>query len=249
MRLNERAVARGRSSAQPCAANRRRRRLHRADGGSAAAARMRPAAGGRTQAALGVPLTLAYGYASVLGNEVYSVKTSDGTHYKFVLCGEGEWDGIERGWKNEKMFDVNDNSIVHFHPGTDGEVGDGSFGGDQKLDYWWNAGAGSIKRVTFSRIAHFVLKIDPDPGAPSATPTWLLHFRTMKIRDFDDTGTQTGYAFSTNPVRQYLDLLLRRQLFTDFTAGEEPRRPSRRASTGRASRTRATIATNCWRVE
>jgi hypothetical protein len=174
------------------------------------------------QAALGVPWPLAYGYASIVGNELYQVKTGDGTRYAFIGGGEGEWDGLERGWINKKSFDVADTSIVHFHPGIDGEVGDLSVGGDQKLDLFWSVIPTSVKRVTFSRMAYFVLIAAPDPGATSATLEWLLHVRTMKIRDFDNTGAQTGYAFSTNPIRQRVDLTLRRQLFPDFAPGEEP---------------------------
>jgi hypothetical protein len=173
------------------------------------------------QAALGIPLTLSYGYASVRGNEVYRAKQADGTRYPWILFGEGQWDGIDRGWVNSALINPADTTICHFHPGKDGEVGSGSTGGDQKLDAFWSVMPASINRVTFSRMANVVLKVAPDPSAPNADLTWLFHMRTMVLRDFDNAGTMTGYAFSTNPVREYLDLVIRRQLKPDFAVGED----------------------------
>jgi hypothetical protein len=62
--------------------------------------------------------------------------------------------------------------------------------------------------LTFSRTAYLSLLLDPDPGAPTAGFDVRGIYRTKRVRTFDSSGNQTGYAWSQNPVWQILDLLI-----------------------------------------
>jgi hypothetical protein len=165
-------------------------------------------------AALGTPVPIAYGYHRVRGNLLLQGHFGDqGTRIALVRLGEGEWDGIDRLWINRKLVSLPDGNI-HFHPGVEGTLGAGmaatSTGGDQLVDSHF--GSLSVDPVTLSRTAYLMMKILPDAQAPGPDLDWIGDFRTLKLRTFDNTGTQTGYVFSTNPAWQILDLKLRIQL-------------------------------------
>lgn len=165
-------------------------------------------------AALGTPVPIAYGYHRVRGNLLLQGHFgTGGVRIVLVRLGEGEWDGIDRLWINRKLVSLPDGN-VHFHPGVEGTLGAGmgatSTGGDQLVDALF--GSLSVSPVTLSRTAYLMMKILPDAQAPGPDLDWIGDFRTLKVRIFDNTGTQTGYLFSTNPAWQLLDLKLRVQL-------------------------------------
>jgi hypothetical protein len=70
----------------------------------------------------------------------------------------------------------------------------------------------NFQPTTFSRKAYAMFNVPPDPAAPSATLTIMADYRTSKVRQFDASGNQTGYAFSTNGAEQVLDVILRTML-------------------------------------
>jgi hypothetical protein len=165
------------------------------------------------KSALGIPLPLCYGKVRAVGNLMLFYQKADKSRIAFFALGEGEWDGIDRLWVNRKLIDHTDTSKVHFHPGIDGILGHGltpdSTGGDQKVDTFFNDLPPWVQPVTFDRKAYLALKIADDPGAPTAETEVLGDYRTTKVRIFDNSGTETSYAYSTNPAWQILDILLR----------------------------------------
>lgn len=166
------------------------------------------------RAELGIPVALAYGNAMGAGNLAVLAELTHPTYgaktrIAFMVLGEGEWDGINRLWVNERQVDATNSALVHFHPGLDGSgtLAPVSIGGDQQVDLFttWLPNYS----FTLSRKAYVAVLIPPDPGAPSADVTIRGDYRTMKVRQFDAAGTQTGYAFSVNPARQCHDYLIR----------------------------------------
>lgn len=119
-------------------------------------------------------------------------------------------------WFDDVMLYKISSTLVHFHPGADGTLGGGlnavSNGGDQLVDSLFLQLPAAFQKVTFSRKAYLALNIPPDPGAPDANVDILGDFRCLKVRQFDNTGAQTAYSFSTNGAWQILDLLLRSYL-------------------------------------
>jgi hypothetical protein len=83
---------------------------------------------------------------------------------------------------------------------------------DQGVDNFWSLLPVNFQPTTFSRKAYAMFNVPPDPGAPSATLTIMGDYRTMVVRQFDGSGTQTGYAFSTNGAEQCLDAIARTML-------------------------------------
>jgi hypothetical protein len=188
------------------------------------------------QASLGGPIPIAYGPVRAIGNLVRMGSLPDKSRTAFTLLAEGEWDGIDRIFINRKLRAVS-SDWLHFHSGTDGVLGAGlaetSDGGDQAVDQLFLSFPND-PRLTFSRIAWMAMNIQPDPGAPNADLEWIGDFRTMKVRTFDNAGTQTGYAYSENYAWQWLDAICRFRLKPEFlidpatgaealTAGEKAR--------------------------
>jgi len=140
-----------------------------------------------------------------------------------VMLGEGEWDGIENFWLRGAYVAPGD-PILHFHPGLDGVLGAGlapvSNGGDQGVDAFSNFLPFGVQRLPYSRMAYVAIKAAPDPDAPSAELDWVGDYRALKVRDFDATGTQTDYSFTTNGARQTLDALLRLRIKPEQTINE-----------------------------
>jgi hypothetical protein len=157
---------------------------------------------------IGAPIPLCYGFHWVTGNLLAMLTQDDGTRLPIYQLGEGEWDGIDKLYINRAEVDFTDTSIVHFHPGTDGVTGTGSTGGDQKGDSFISD-LNLDPQLTFSRTAYIALSVAPDPDAPSADLEVVGSYRTTKVRIFDGSGNQIGYAFSTNPAWQTLDVILR----------------------------------------
>jgi hypothetical protein len=80
---------------------------------------------------------------------------------------------------------------------------------DQDVDSFWSLLPANFQPTTFSRKCYLMLNVPPDPAAPSATLTVMADLRGLRLRQFDGTGNQTGYAFSTNGAEQCLELILR----------------------------------------
>jgi hypothetical protein len=167
-------------------------------------------------AQLGVNLPLAYGYNRARGNEIINQQLTGKNRVSFRIFAEGEWDGIERLWINSKLVNQADATLVHFHPGIDGVLGAGlaatSTGGDQGVDAFFSLLPANFLPETFSRKAYLALNVPPDPSAPSATLDVIGDFRCCKVRQFDASGNQTAYSFSTNGAWQALDAMLRSYL-------------------------------------
>jgi hypothetical protein len=83
---------------------------------------------------------------------------------------------------------------------------------DQDVDSFWSLLPANFIPTTYSRKAYLMLNVPPDAAAPSATLTVVADFRGCKVRQFDNAGNQTGYAFSTNGAEQCLDVILRTML-------------------------------------
>jgi|GEM_PF-2060826 hypothetical protein len=164
-------------------------------------------------AQIGINLPLIYGFVRGQGNEI--LNHSLGSKNKVIiriLC-EGEIDGIERLFINSALANAADTTLIHFHPGIDATLGTGltpvSTGGDQGVDAFWSLLPANFQPTTFSRKAYMMLNVPPDPAAPSDTVTIVTDLRGCRVRQFDGSGNQTGYGFSTNGAEQVLDLILR----------------------------------------
>jgi len=153
---------------------------------------------------VGQPVPWCYGRHLVAGAPILQNKNDDGNTILLVALGEGEWDALEMLWVNGKAINVADTSIVHFHPGLDGEVGAETIPGtrNQKVCSFFPAG---LTGTTFSRTAYIAFKLAPDPTAPSADFDVRGIYRTRRVRLFDRLGNQTGYTWSANPAWQLLD--------------------------------------------
>jgi hypothetical protein len=167
-------------------------------------------------AQLGINLPVIYGFVRGQGNEVLNHALSSKNRIVIRILCEGEIDGIDRLYINSKVANAADTTLVHFHPGIDGVLGHGltpdSNGGDQLVDNFWSQLPANFQPTTFSRKAYVMLNVPPDPAAPSATLTVVGDYRGCKVRQFDSSGNQTGYAFSTNGAEQCLDAILRTML-------------------------------------
>jgi hypothetical protein len=80
---------------------------------------------------------------------------------------------------------------------------------EQEVDSFWSLLPANFQPTTFSRKSYLMLNVPPDPAAPSATLTMMADLRGLRMRQFDGSGNQTGYAFSTNGAEQCLELILR----------------------------------------
>ena len=129
--------------------------------------------------------------------------------------------------------------VFHFHSGCDSPMGSAltpsSIGPDQGLDKMWPIFPPAILPLCWSRIAYYgLLRKQPvqnqtsnngsDPNNwTDIAPIGL--WRGLKCRLFDDQGNQMGYAFTTNPIWQFVDLMLRRKVMPDYaldiTAGPD----------------------------
>lgn len=87
-----------------------------------------------------------------------------------------------------------------------------SNGGDQRVDNFYTDLPPWVLRVTFSRKAYLAVKVAEDVGAPTSDLEVLADYRTTKVRIFNGSGTETSYAYTTNPAWQILDILLRTKI-------------------------------------
>lgn len=120
--------------------------------------------------------------------------------------------------------------VFNFHAGCDSVIGSGlepsSSGPDQGVDVLCAQFPSAIQPLCYSRIAYYMLMrkqpIQNQTNTHQNDPTqWtdinpIGLWRTRKCRLFDGSGTQTGYAFTTNPAWHIVDVLCFRKLFPDY---------------------------------
>ena len=187
------------------------------------------------------PAPLAWGFVWVTGKrlEYYTLQNTgnhnvDFTRVGFWALGEGEWDGNEELWINDGFVwasEFADTSQFHFHRGTDSEIGSGttsfsSTGPDQGTDSFWQYFPSGVTPLNYSRLAYYGIfrkqpianqqndhQSDPTQWA-DLNPIGL--WRARRVRIFDDQGNQTGYAFSRNPIWQWVNLKLHRRIFPEY---------------------------------
>ncbi|HKV94876.1 MAG TPA: hypothetical protein VJW20_20190 [Candidatus Angelobacter sp.] len=164
-------------------------------------------------AQLGINLPVVYGFASGRGNEVVNHTLNTKNRVVIRIFCEGECDGLDALFINSVRANQADTTLIHFHPGIDGDLGHGltpdSNGGDQHVDNFWSLLPANFIPTTFSRKCYIMLNVPPDPAAPTATLDVLAYLRGCKVRQFDSSGNQTSYTFSTNGAWQIMDAILR----------------------------------------
>jgi hypothetical protein len=160
---------------------------------------------------MGKPIPLAYGRHLVAITPVFQHRKTDGTTILLGALGDGEWDSIEKLWINAKNITLPDTSIVHFHPGMDGEAGteaDPSIRNQKICSFF----PGGFTQTTFSRTAYLGLSLASDPTAPGPEFDVRGIFKTRRARLFDDAGSQTAYEYSANPAWELLDAYIAHKL-------------------------------------
>ena len=130
-----------------------------------------------------------------------------------------------------QALDGNWDFVFNFHSGCDSNIGSGfapvSNGPDQGTDVLYAQFPSAIQPLDFSRIAYYTLlrkqaiqnqtnnhRDDPSQWT-DIDPIGL--WRALRCRLFDEDGNMTGYAFTTNPAWHFVDLILRRKLFPDYS--------------------------------
>jgi hypothetical protein len=120
--------------------------------------------------------------------------------------------------------------VFNFHSGCDSVIGSGltpqSSGPDQGCDVLWAQFPPAIQPLCFTRVAYYGImrkqavanqtnnhRNDPTQWTDIA-PVGL--WRARRCRLFDDEGNQTGYAFTTNPIWHFVDLLLVRKIMPNY---------------------------------
>ncbi|HWQ03254.1 MAG TPA: hypothetical protein VNL38_02135 [Candidatus Nitrosotenuis sp.] len=163
------------------------------------------AAGARS----GAPVAWGYGRHLLAGNVIFEGRSGSSTIVLLAL-GEGEWDSCEVLFINGVPFDITDTAKFHFHPGLDGEAGVETSPStrNQKIcsffptTFW--------PRIHFARTCYAGLALPPDSGAPNNEFRIQGIYKLRRMRIFDASGTQTGYAYSANYADCLLDLLIER---------------------------------------
>lgn len=165
-----------------------------------------------TTAFLDQPATIGYGLVRGAGNLVLQQQLADNSTLAFYVLGAGPWDSLLRLWVNRNAIAL-PSAIAHFHPGLDGEIGNGmaavSTGGDQHVDAFWSS-VPTLSSLTYSRYAWLALKVPPDPGAPSASLEVLADYQAMRCRIFDNAGNQTAFQWTQNPAWWICDRIIRK---------------------------------------
>jgi hypothetical protein len=129
-----------------------------------------------------------------------------------------------------KALDNPEGFVFNFHSGCDSPLyaplTPSSTGPDQNVDVLWPLFPPAIQPLAFSRIAYYTLMrkqpiVNQTSNNGNDPTQWtdiapIGMWRALKCRLFDDEGNQTGYAFTTNPVWHFVDVLLRRKLMPDY---------------------------------
>ena len=174
-------------------------------------------------AALDRPVVLAYGRHIVGGNVIYQQRSEiDGSEVLFTAFGEGPWDGPEVVWVNGLAIDTTNTARYHFHPGTEGELGVETTPAtpNQKICSFFPSAF--VPQLTFSRTAYASYQLQQEPTQPGPDFDVRGIYRTLQVRQFDNTGTQTAFVYDFNPSWVAMDLVLRRFLFRHSKVGTEP---------------------------
>jgi len=166
------------------------------------------------------PAPFCYGLHYVAGAPIVQHTESDGQTKLLNAQGDGEWDALVICWVNGKSINVADTSLVHFHPGLDGEIGTESDPSARNQQLCSFLPAEIANKTTFSRTAYTALRLPPDPTAPSAQFDIRGIYRTRRVRIFDAAGNQTDYKYSTNTAWQLLDAFIALHLLPDGTVNQ-----------------------------
>jgi len=147
---------------------------------------------------------VAYGKHLVTGNLAKSVVTgSDPTHQITLqqMLGRGPWDACEGLWFKGVEIPAAD---YRFYPGTQSTgMGDATQGQDTVFDTDTpHSGVAWISADLDTGMGDFDTKNSPPYGLKGI-------FRTMKVEDYNSSGTALGSAYSASPARQVADLILR----------------------------------------
>ncbi len=141
-------------------------------------------------------------------------------HPSIGFSGQQWQNGLDNKWS----------LVFNFHSGCDAAIGSGftpsSNGPDQGIDVLCAQFPSAIQPLHYSRIAYYMLMRKQPIAFPTndhrndpsqftdINPIGL--WRALKCRLFDEDGTMSGYAFTTNPAWHFVDMLLRRKLFPDY---------------------------------
>jgi len=182
---------------------------------------------------LDLPKVIAYGTVGpVAGNVALLHELSDKKKVAFIMNGQGPWDSLLYLAANRKAIALPDTARVHFHQGYDGTIGGGlaatSTGPDQGVDAFWADLPGGLSKTTFSQYSWTAVKLDPDPGAPTADFELIAHYRALLCRIFDNTGVQTAFQWTDNPAWWIADFLIRKFIKRGARANE-PLTPEEKA--------------------
>lgn len=153
---------------------------------------------------------VAYGRQITAGKVVLYQK--EGNRVKFAaILGLGEMDGIEKVYYAGQEMDELDGSGARqwkFHPG---KLSTGFADPDQGRPHFWDAANGFTATLdfTFSGRAYLEVLLPESFSETEDEPTRLkVLLRGRRVKDFDSTGEQTGFGFSSNPARVAADILL-----------------------------------------
>lgn len=160
------------------------------------------------QAALGRPWPFAYGRHVVGGAPIFQEEDAAKTRAAFFGLGVGEWDSIEALLIDGSSKTIPTNSLFHFHPGLDGELGTETDPAVRNQKICSFLPAAFAPRLTFSRLAYLSMSLPPNAAAPG--PDILLWgvYKTRRVSVFDSAGAITSYAYSANPAWCIVDALL-----------------------------------------
>jgi hypothetical protein len=179
--------------------------------------------GGIAVARIGDTIPLAYGPVRATGMQAIQHADVAGVQYGAFLLGDGAWDGPAVVWINQKPFwfwdrgssgagDPTIDAVFHFHPGIDTPAGTSltsatSTGGDQLLDEIWSDIPDFVNRLTWSRLAYYMVKWTPGSG-DNSTLSVIADWRSRLCRIFDADGNQIDYRYTTNPAWHFVDAWL-----------------------------------------
>ncbi|MEZ5421858.1 MAG: PA14 domain-containing protein [Pyrinomonadaceae bacterium] len=143
-------------------------------------------------------IDVAFGIQAASGDLAFSDSVSS-VVYGYNALGEGEWDGVDQAYYKGVQIPATD---LHFHSGA---LATGMTSGPQQVDSWFNLD------VPHSRTAAVGYKVPTglaDADTEASPPDGFEGiFRTKKVADFDNAGTQTDFSFSANPARVIAQLL------------------------------------------
>lgn len=171
-------------------------------------------------ASVGGPVVIAYGRHIVGGNLILQEQAVGGVPTTlFFALGEGEWDGPNQIWLNGISIDLTNTSLVHFHPGTEGENADETTPATRNQQCCSFFPTDLVPRLTFNRTAYVAFSAPQSPYSPTSGFSIVGDYNAMRVRTFDSGGSLTGYAYSDNPAWCTLDLLIRRYLWPHGLVG------------------------------